>query len=114
MGRTGIMRRRNFLKGGIAAIGALPTLSIGREGVEPLLVAENAQSKSDFPADSYQAPSWLRYSRTVNFEGYSPPTYPHMKDFDASRLVESVVKVGADTLRFAGVAYWAYYPSKAF
>jgi hypothetical protein len=37
-----------------------------------------------------------------------------LKDFDARRLVRSIVAVGADTLRFAGIAYWACYPSKSF
>ena len=108
------MRRRIFLKGSIAAISTLPALPISSQGAESRFKEGEAPSKSDFPGDGYEAPSWLRYSRAVNFEGYGPPVYPHMKDFDASRLVKSVLEVGADTLRFAGVAYWAYYPSKAF
>jgi hypothetical protein len=59
-------------------------------------------------------PDWLHYARTVYFDGYSPPVYPHMKDFDARRLVEAVVEVGGNLLRFQPIGYWAYYPSKVF
>src|SRR5208282_3012066 len=68
----------------------------------------------DFPRDNYQMPDWLHYARTVYFDGYSPPVYPHMKDFDAKRLLEVVVELGGDLLRFQPIGFRAYYPSKAF
>jgi hypothetical protein len=64
--------------------------------------------------DDYQAPEWLRYTRGVFFDGYSPPVYPHMKDFDARRLLEIVVELGGNFLRFQPIGYLAYYPSKVF
>ena len=35
--------------------------------------------QAPFPPDDYQMPEWLHYARTVYFDGYSPPVYPHMK-----------------------------------
>jgi hypothetical protein len=68
--------------------------------------------------DSAQAddelPRWLQYAQTVYFDGYSPPVHPHMKDFDARRLLETVVELGGNLLRFQPIGYRAYYPSKAF
>ncbi|MDP6438136.1 MAG: beta-galactosidase trimerization domain-containing protein [Candidatus Brocadiia bacterium] len=64
--------------------------------------------------EDYTAPSWLRYCRTACFDGYSPPSYARLDCFDAKRLVEAVADLGADTLRFQPVGYWAYYPSRAF
>jgi len=66
------------------------------------------------PTDGYQAPDWLRHARTVYFDSYSPPVYPHIKDFDAKRLVESTLATGADTLWWGSIGYWAHYPSKAY
>lgn len=103
------MERRTFLKaatGGVAAMAAAQGL--------PALPQERIASKDAFPPDGYQAPSWLRYARAVCFDGYSPPLNPHMKDFDAKRLVECVLAAGGDTLRFQPIGYWAYYPSKAY
>lgn len=62
----------------------------------------------------YVAPEWLRYARTIFFDGYSPPIYPDFKRFDARMLVEKVLELGGDTLRFQPIGYWAYYPSAAF
>jgi len=107
------MDRRIFLKGGITALGASYAFPSILQG-EVLSSAESVPPELRVPDDGYQAPDWLRSARAVNFEGYSPPTYPKMKDFDANRLVSSIVEIGANTLRFAGIAYWAYYPSKAF
>jgi hypothetical protein len=64
--------------------------------------------------DNFQVPEWLHYTQPVYFDGYSPPVYPHLKDFDARRLVEVVKELGANLLRFQPIGYWAYYPSKAF
>jgi hypothetical protein len=66
------------------------------------------------PPDDYRPPDWLRYSRTVYFEGYCPPAFPSAKDFDAKRLVELVGEVGGDTFRFQPIGYRALYPSKYF
>jgi hypothetical protein len=109
------MNRRTFLKNTSASVGALA-------GVEGFL-ARGTEEKPERPdggltasplPGTYQAPDWLRYARAVYFDGYSPPVYPHMKDFDARRLVETVTKLGGDTLRFQPIGYFAYYPSKAF
>ncbi len=37
-----------------------------------------------------------------------------MKDFDARRLVETVLELQGDALRFQPMGYWASYPSKVF
>ena len=55
----------------------------------------------------------MRYARAVYFEGYTPPIYPHLDDFDAERLVKVVQELGADTLRFQPIGFWAYYPTKS-
>jgi hypothetical protein len=65
-------------------------------------------------SDGFQAPEWLHYTQAVYFDGYSPPLYPHMKDFDARRLVEVVAELGGNLLRFQPIGYRAYYPSQAF
>ncbi len=83
--------------------------SQAQTSVHAVVASENA-----YPGDGYKAPEWLRYSQGVLFDGYSPPLYPHMKDFDASHLVQAVAALGANVLRFQPVGYWAYYPSKAF
>ena len=66
------------------------------------------------PPDHYHPPDWLRSARTLYFDGYSAPLYPHLKDFDAKRLVEILAELGGDTLRFQPIGYRAYYPSQAF
>ncbi len=110
------MRRREFLQAGTAAgIGTWTALQLaGRwaQAQNPLQAAASLQA--GFAEDKYLAPDWLRYSRGVYFDGYSPPVYPHMKDFDARRLLQTVVELGGDVLRFQPIGYWAYYPSKAF
>jgi hypothetical protein len=66
------------------------------------------------PPDDYKAPEWLRYARAIFFEGYAPPVYPEVKNFDARRLAEVSKELGGDTLRFQPVGYRATYPSKVF
>jgi hypothetical protein len=66
------------------------------------------------PPDNYRAPDWLRYSRTVYFEGYCPPVWPQVKDFNARRIVELTGEIGGNTLRFQPITYRALYPSKVF
>ena len=108
------MKRRKFLQGtfgGIAAWAEMPASGAGPSpAVSPGYMAEQGDSSSD----QYQMPDWLHYARTVYFDGYSPPVYPHPRDFDARRLMETVVELGGDLLRFQPIGYWAYYPSKAF
>ncbi len=99
---------------GAAGVGALARWRLGK--VEDLQVIKDSstQASGGLPSDDYHAPSWLRYARAVFIDGYNAPLYPHMKEFDAGRLVETVVELGGDTLRFQPIGYWAYYPSKAF
>ena len=108
------MERRTFLKGTVGGIGALTAVPASLAGASPGFMPRNATPRGDFPGDNYQMPDWLRYVRTVYFDGYSPPVYPHLKDFDARRLVETVLEVGGNLLRFQPIGYWAYYPSKVF
>ncbi|MBZ5565585.1 MAG: hypothetical protein LAP13_24585, partial [Acidobacteriia bacterium] len=108
------MKRRTFLKGTVGGLGALAGMPGSFAGVSTGLASANAGEQTDFPPDKYQMPDWLHYARTVYFDGYSPPVYPHLKEFDAERLVEAVVGVGGNLLRFQPIGYWAYYRSKAF
>jgi hypothetical protein len=107
------MDRRAFLKNttaGIAAFSALlpaPSSASGNAADQPLPEGQPA-------TDGYQPPAWLRYSRAILFDGKTPPVYPHLRDFDAERLVKAVIQLGGDTLRFEPVANWAYFPSKVF
>lgn len=73
-----------------------------------------AQRVAEYSTDPFRAPDWLRYARTVCFDGYSPPVYPNIKHFDAGQLVKIALDLGADTLRFQPIGYWAYYPSQVF
>jgi hypothetical protein len=91
------MNRRSFLAGSAAGITA----------------AANQLKPASRDAE-YAPPDWLRYARTVYFDGYSPPVYPHLRDFDARRLVECVLECGGDTLRYQPIGYWAIYPSRAY
>jgi Hypothetical glycosyl hydrolase 6 len=69
----------------------------------------------DLPDDQYEPPEWLLKVRPVYFDGYTPPVYPHMNDFDAARLRRAVQELGGDTLRFQPMSYyWMYYPSKVY
>jgi hypothetical protein len=110
------MRRRKFLQTGTAAgLGAWIGLQFGSPAAQAMhRLQMSADLQEDFPQDNYHAPDWLRYCRTVYFDGYSPPVYPHLKDFDARRLLETVVEVGGNVLRFQPIGYWACYPSKVF
>jgi hypothetical protein len=69
---------------------------------------------ADLADDGFPTPEWLHCAQAVYFDGYSPPLYPHMKDFDARRLVEVVTELGGNLLRFQPIGYRAYYPSQAF
>ncbi len=105
------MRRREFLKGGAAAgFGAWAGLRLGYEAEAKNLL----ETATLFPEDRYKAPDWLLSSRSVYFDGYTPPIYPHMKNFNARQLVDAVVGLGGNLLRFQPIGYWAYFPSKSF
>jgi len=106
------MERRTFLQGTVGGFAALA----GTRATLPSLDIPPAQTgeKRAFPPDDYQMPGWLHYARAVYFDGYSPPVYPHVKDFDARRLAETVVELGGNLLRFQPIGYWACYPSKVF
>ena len=110
------MRRREFLQtGATAGIAAWAGLRLAVQQAEAQGLSQvSAALPGEFPGDAYHAPDWLRYCRTVYFDGYSPPVYPHLKDFDAKRLLETVVEVGGNVLRFQPIGYWANYPSKVF
>ena len=74
-----------------------------------------AESQGQYPPlDDYRAPPWLQCARAIFFEGYAPPVYPEVRNFDARRLVEVSQELGGDTLRFQPVGYRATYPSKVF
>lgn len=73
-----------------------------------------AATSQKYIATAYVAPDWLRYARTVFFDGYSPPVYPGIDHFDAEQLAEAVVELGGDTLRFQPMGYWAMWPSNGF
>jgi hypothetical protein len=108
------VRRRAFLKGTVGGLGTLAGMRLGavqKFNLGGVLVGED---RSGVTEDGYIAPEWLRYARAVMLDGYSPPLYPHMKDFSARRLLETVAELGANLLRFQPIGYWAYYPSKAF
>lgn len=108
------MKRRVFLKKTTAGLGVMagwPRTSPGMVGASPAVADLLGQNP---PPDDYRPPDWLRYSRSVYFEGYCPPVFPRVKDFDAKRLVELVGEIGGDTLRFQPVGYRAFYPSKFY
>jgi hypothetical protein len=108
------MKRRRFLQKtaeGLTALAGWPAVS---SGSEPIVTGAESGASQDIVPDDYHAPDWLRYARVVYFDGYAPPLYPHIKGFDAKRLVDAVVELGGDTLRFQPVGFRAYYPSKAF
>ncbi len=110
------MQRRQFLQtGAIAGMGIWAGLRLaGQEAEAQETTLADTLWLGDVPPDDYRVPDWLRYSRSVYFDGYSPPVYPHMKDFDARRLLETVQQLNGNVLRFQPIGYWAYYPSTSF
>ncbi len=108
------MKRRRFLQkttAGLGVLGGWPRMSEGMGTASQAAVAPLGQNP---PADNFQVPAWLRYSRSVYFEGYCPPVFPQVRDFDARRIVELTGEIGGDTLRFQPIGYRALYPSKVF
>ncbi|MGO8786155.1 MAG: beta-galactosidase trimerization domain-containing protein [Terriglobia bacterium] len=107
------MDRRAFLQTTSAGIAGLPALSLlpARGGS---ITSEPPPPEAHATDDGYRPPEWLHFSRTVYFDGKTPPLYPHLRDFDAGRLVKVVARLGGNTLRFEPVSCWAYYPSKVY
>ncbi|HEV2378963.1 MAG TPA: beta-galactosidase trimerization domain-containing protein [Terriglobia bacterium] len=108
------MDRRIFLADALTRLGVLAGIPHELRALSPGMTQQNTADKAVPPSDHYELPDWLHYARTVYFDGYSPPIYPHVTQFDAQRLVKLVKEVGGDLLRFQPVGYRAYYPSKAF
>ncbi len=108
------MERRTFLKKTIGGLGALAAFGTGEAKAASSGVIPGLEDHASLPGDHYQMPEWLPYARAVYFDGYSPPVYPHMRDFDARRLLETVKELGGNLLRFQPIGYKAYYPSKVF
>jgi hypothetical protein len=108
------MNRRSFLKKtseSVALIGGFDNLSSVTGAATETSSAETPDNQD---VENYEAPSWLRYARTVYFDGYGPPVFPRLKDFDAKRLAQITVELGGNMLRSQPIGYWAYYPSKVF
>lgn len=105
------MRRRTFLKGTALGLGSLAGFKLEDTRVD----AESGGASNDpMPTDGYEPPEWLQYAQAVYFDGYSAPVSPHIKDFDARKLLETVTTLGGNALRFQPIGHWAYYPSKVF
>src|SRR5690348_6163653 len=108
------MKRRTFLQGTAASLGVWAGW-YGHPNYAPIEAATLTPRIPDgLASDGYHPPEWLHYTQAVLFDGYSPPLYPHMKDFDAQRLVKAVVELGTNLLRFQPIGYRACYPTQAF
>jgi hypothetical protein len=108
------MKRRTFLKNTAAGFSELANWPIKTSDWEDALAAAGTPTRDVTSEDDYHTPDWLRYARTIYFEGYAPPIWPHIRNFDAKRLVDIVLDLGGDTLRFQPIGYRAYYPSKVY
>ena len=108
------MKRRTFLQGTAGGFGAWAWWRRGLANAQPSAGLTVPPPRPDFASDGFQVPEWLHYTQAVYFDGYSPPVYPHMKDFDAQRLVDVATELGGNLLRFQPIGYRAYYPSQAF
>ena len=108
------MKRRTFLQGTAGGLGAWAGWRGNLNYARPNDFAIQTKIPADLASDGFQPPEWLHYTQAVYFDGYSPPVYPHMKDFDARRLVEVATELGGNLLRFQPIGYRAYYPTQAF
>ena len=108
------MKRRTFLQGTAGGLGGWAGWRGGMVDARPGAASNVPPPPDDFASDGFEPPEWLHYTQAVYFDGYSPPLYPHMKDFDARRLVEVVTELGGNLLRFQPIGYRAYYPTQAF
>lgn len=107
------MERRSFLKTTAVGVSLLSELQIS--GATSRSTAATPVPTVDLipPPDAYSPPEWLRYMRAIYFEGFSPPIYPHLDEYDAERVVKLVLELGGDTLRFQPIGFWACYPTKS-
>lgn len=71
------------MKGTVGGLQALAGMSASLAGMNPGPFPTDAREQGGFPCDNCQMPDWLHYARPVYFNGYSPPVYPPLKDFDA-------------------------------
>jgi hypothetical protein len=108
------MKRRTFLKNAAAGFGTLANRPLKASGMNAAVAAAKIPDVGVLSESDYHAPDWLRYARTVYFEGYAPPIWPHIRNFDPKRLVEIVLELGGDTFRFQPIGYRAYYPSEVY
>src|ERR1035437_6578107 len=108
------MKRRVFLQKTTAGLGVLAGWPHVSEGMGVAAPAGAAPLGQNPPPDNYHAPDWLRYSRSVYFEGYCPPVWASVKDFDARRIVDLAAEIGGNVLRFQPITYRALYPTKLF
>ena len=107
------MKRRAFLKNTVTGMSLLADLPAADTPSYSAFELPATAADLILPPDGYEPPAWLRYSRTIYFDGTSPPIYPHLDEFDAERLVKVSVELGGDTLRFQPVGYWATYPTSS-
>ena len=108
------MQRRTFLKTTALGIGSLAGLRLTAALMEAETTRATADGNDPIPVESFELPRWLQYAQAVYFDGYGPPVSPHMKAFDAQKLVEIVIRLGGNCLRSQPIGHWAYYPSKVF
>jgi hypothetical protein len=108
-----IMERRSFLRNTVAGMSVIAGLKTVPAAGESTIKISAPTQDLVVPADGYEPPSWLRYARAIYFDGYSPPIYPHLDEFDAERLVKGVLELGGDTLRFQPIGFWASFPTKS-
>ncbi len=111
------MKRRAFLQttaAGLSSLGPQVHPPPGKEA-RPAEAADSEELKGlVVPPDAYEPPNWLRYAYAVYFEGYAAPLFPRLNRFSARQLVNVVVKLGGNMLRFQPIGFWAYYPSRFF
>ncbi|HEV2498138.1 MAG TPA: beta-galactosidase trimerization domain-containing protein [Terriglobia bacterium] len=108
------MRRRTFLKETAVGLGTAAGLRLKTTRIQAEPNQMGAAGDRPIITDHYETPDWLRYAQAVYFDGYSAPVSPHIKEFDAQKLLETVKKLDGNALRFQPIGHWAYYPSKAF
>lgn len=108
------MKRRTFLKTTAAGFSVLAAPPSAMPATAESAGAAKAPGTEEIGPDDYRAPDWLRYARTVYFDGYTAPFFYHMKKFDARQLVNIVLQLGGDTLRFQPIGYNAFFPSKVY
>jgi hypothetical protein len=108
------VQRRIFLKSVVGGLGGLARLGNSLGYAKIAAVRDRNPNQAEPEQPDGESPNWLQYARTIYFDGYSPPVHPHMKDFDARRLLDTVVELGGNLLRFQPIGYRAYYPSKVF